>query len=66
MNAPLHVSYNKCILSIASTITQTNLYPGTGKLTEAGRGDGEGATLNLPLPGLFLWQFQQTFHNRDG
>ncbi len=26
------------------------LYPGTGRLTEQGRGDGAGTTLNLPLP----------------
>ncbi|KAG2615181.1 hypothetical protein PVAP13_3NG072600 [Panicum virgatum] len=26
-------------------------YPGTGKINEVGQGDGEGTTLNLPLPG---------------
>ncbi|XP_011031171.1 PREDICTED: histone deacetylase 14 isoform X2 [Populus euphratica] len=26
-------------------------YPGTGKIDEIGHGDGEGTTLNLPLPG---------------
>ncbi|CAD6213992.1 unnamed protein product [Miscanthus lutarioriparius] len=26
-------------------------YPGTGKINEVGQGDGEGMTLNLPLPG---------------
>ncbi|KAK3002732.1 hypothetical protein RJ639_018426 [Escallonia herrerae] len=30
---------------------QAGSYPGTGKIDEIGRGDGEGATLNLPLPG---------------
>ncbi|KAL5555441.1 hypothetical protein UlMin_037677 [Ulmus minor] len=30
---------------------QDGSYPGTGKLDEIGRGDGEGSTLNLPLPG---------------
>ena len=25
-------------------------FPGTGKLTDVGSGDGEGATINLPLP----------------
>ena len=29
---------------------QSPLYPGTGHLNERGRGDGEGATCNLPLP----------------
>lgn len=30
---------------------QANSYPGTGKISEIGTGDGEGFTLNLPLPG---------------
>ncbi|ERN18144.1 hypothetical protein AMTR_s00054p00095350 [Amborella trichopoda] len=30
---------------------QDGSYPGTGKIEEVGSGDGEGATLNLPLPG---------------
>ncbi|KAK2980401.1 hypothetical protein RJ640_014574 [Escallonia rubra] len=30
---------------------QAGSYPGTGKIDEIGHGDGEGATLNLPLPG---------------
>ncbi|KAG6660659.1 hypothetical protein CIPAW_03G120300 [Carya illinoinensis] len=30
---------------------QDGSYPGTGKVDEVGRGDGEGTTLNLPLPG---------------
>ncbi|KAI4317091.1 hypothetical protein L6164_024997 [Bauhinia variegata] len=30
---------------------QDGSYPGTGKFDEVGVGDGEGATLNLPLPG---------------
>ncbi|KAG8643009.1 histone deacetylase 14 isoform X2 [Manihot esculenta] len=30
---------------------QDGSYPGTGKIHEVGHGDGEGATLNLPLPG---------------
>jgi acetoin utilization deacetylase AcuC-like enzyme len=29
---------------------QYPFYPGTGDLTETGRGDGEGATINLPFP----------------
>ncbi|RDX79127.1 hypothetical protein CR513_40483, partial [Mucuna pruriens] len=30
---------------------QDGSYPGTGKFDEVGSGDGEGTTLNLPLPG---------------
>ncbi|XP_021310987.1 histone deacetylase 14 isoform X2 [Sorghum bicolor] len=30
---------------------QLGSYPGTGKINEVGQGDGEGTTLNLPLPG---------------
>ncbi|KZV41491.1 histone deacetylase-like [Dorcoceras hygrometricum] len=30
---------------------QDGSYPGTGKITQTGCGDGEGSTLNLPLPG---------------
>ncbi|XP_031281867.1 histone deacetylase 14-like isoform X2 [Pistacia vera] len=30
---------------------QDGSYPGTGKIHEVGHGDGEGTTLNLPLPG---------------
>ncbi|KAM5577808.1 histone deacetylase 14 [Rosa sericea] len=30
---------------------QDGSYPGTGKFDEIGHGDGEGTTLNLPLPG---------------
>ncbi|XP_038882550.1 histone deacetylase 14 isoform X2 [Benincasa hispida] len=30
---------------------QDGSYPGTGKIDEVGRGDGEGTTLNIPLPG---------------
>ncbi|KAM7517949.1 hypothetical protein LguiB_016911 [Lonicera macranthoides] len=30
---------------------QAGSYPGTGKMDEIGHGKGEGATLNLPLPG---------------
>ena len=36
---------------------QSGSYPGTGRLTEVGKGDGEGATINLPLPGASaLWR----------
>ncbi|KAL0378235.1 UNVERIFIED_CONTAM: Histone deacetylase 14 [Sesamum radiatum] len=30
---------------------QDGSYPGTGKIDQIGKGDGEGLTLNLPLPG---------------
>ncbi|KAI3436510.1 hypothetical protein D9Q98_005927 [Chlorella vulgaris] len=30
---------------------QAGIYPSTGKASEVGTGDGEGATINLPLPG---------------
>lgn len=30
---------------------QSNAYPNTGKISEVGRGDGEGYSINLPLPG---------------
>ncbi|PIM99389.1 putative histone deacetylase [Handroanthus impetiginosus] len=30
---------------------QNGSYPGTGKINHTGSGDGEGSTLNLPLPG---------------
>ncbi|KAL3641173.1 Histone deacetylase 14, chloroplastic [Castilleja foliolosa] len=30
---------------------QDGSYPGTGKINQIGSGDGEGSTLNLPLPG---------------
>ena len=32
---------------------QQGSYPGTGKLTEVGTGDGQHATINIPLPGVF-------------
>ncbi|CAL5098033.1 unnamed protein product [Urochloa decumbens] len=32
-------------------LKQFGSYPGTGKINEVGQGDGEGTTLNLPLPG---------------
>ncbi len=33
---------------------QSGAYPGTGRMSEVGKGDGEGATINLPLPGTPL------------
>lgn len=38
-------------LDLVSLILQDGSYPGTGKFDEIGCGDGEGSTLNLPLPG---------------
>ena len=33
-----------------ASIHEEGLYPGTGKLDETGEGDGQGTTLNMPLP----------------
>ena len=33
-----------------ASIHQADLFPGTGKITDAGSGDGRGYTLNLPVP----------------
>jgi acetoin utilization deacetylase AcuC-like enzyme len=33
-----------------ASIHQGDLFPGTGKITDAGSGDGHGYTLNLPVP----------------
>jgi acetoin utilization deacetylase AcuC-like enzyme len=33
-----------------ASIHQTHLYPGTGALSEVGSGEGEGYTINLPVP----------------
>jgi len=33
---------------------QSGAYPGTGRMSEVGKGEGEGATINLPLPGTPL------------
>jgi acetoin utilization deacetylase AcuC-like enzyme len=33
-----------------ASIHQADLFPGTGKITDAGSGDGRGFTLNLPVP----------------
>ena len=34
-----------------ASIHQGGIYPGTGALRDVGSGDGEGFTLNLPVPG---------------
>jgi hypothetical protein len=36
---------------------QNGIYPQTGRITDAGSGDAEGATINLPLPGTVLIVF---------
>ena len=33
-----------------TSIHQSPLYPGTGKVTDTGAGDGEGFTINIPVP----------------
>lgn len=33
-----------------TSIHQSPLYPGTGKVTDTGMGDGEGFTINIPVP----------------
>ncbi|CAI9758337.1 unnamed protein product [Fraxinus pennsylvanica] len=42
---------------------QDGTYPGTGKINQIGRGDGEGSTLNLPLPGGSGDRAMQTVFN---
>ncbi|KAG2250004.1 hypothetical protein Bca52824_089632 [Brassica carinata] len=37
--------------SLCSVHLQDGSYPGTGKISDIGKGKGEGTTLNLPLPG---------------
>lgn len=39
------------IYSLVCLLIQDGSYPGTGKFDEVGHGNGEGTTLNLPLPG---------------
>ncbi len=33
---------------------QQGIYPFQGKVTDVGKGDGEGATMHVPLPGMLL------------
>lgn len=40
-----------CRLLPSAAAPAPGIYPSTGKVGEAGSGDGEGATINLPLPG---------------
>lgn len=32
---------------------QNEVWPGTGQINEAGRGKGEGTTINVPMPGTY-------------
>ena len=41
---------------------QHEVWPGSGHVNEAGRGKGEGTTINVPMPGIhthadMLWPF---------
>lgn len=49
-NGTQHSFYNTDKVFYSST-HQFPFYPGTGSLSETGSGDGEGYTLNIPLPG---------------
>ncbi|KAK3271017.1 hypothetical protein CYMTET_20610, partial [Cymbomonas tetramitiformis] len=48
-NGTQDIFYNDPDVLFIST-HQEGSYPGTGKATEVGEGEGEGATLNIPLP----------------
>lgn len=48
-NGTFHSSYDRADIFYAS-LHQYPLYPGTGRLGEAGSGAGEGRTLTVPLP----------------
>lgn len=43
---------------------QQGIYPFQGKLEDTGKGDGEGATMHIPLPGT-LWDVPATFTHHD-
>jgi len=49
-NGTQDIFWNRQDVSFVS-IHQAPFYPGTGSLSEKGGGDGEGFTLNLPVPG---------------
>ena len=51
-NGTHDIFYNDPDLLFISTHQQGS-YPGTGKLTETGGTDAQGATINIPLPGQF-------------
>lgn len=47
----LNVKKGTILNLLMASVAQDGSYPGTGKFDEVGSGDGEGTTLNLPLPG---------------
>ncbi len=48
-NGTQEIFYERSDVLFAS-LHQAGLYPGTGTLTESGRGEGEGHTINMPVP----------------
>lgn len=48
-NGTQHLFEDRADIAFAS-VHQFPFYPGTGAATELGRGDGKGATVNVPLP----------------
>jgi acetoin utilization deacetylase AcuC-like enzyme len=62
-NGTNDIFYDRADVFYASTHEQ-GLYPGTGDVEETGTGDGEGTTLNLPLPpgsddAIYSYAFEQ-------
>ncbi len=51
-NGTHDIFYDDSSILFVSTHQQGS-YPGTGKLTEVGTGDGQHATINIPLPGVY-------------
>jgi acetoin utilization protein AcuC len=52
------------VLTISFHQDGRTLYPGTGFINEIGRGEGEGYSVNVPLPSgtgneIYLWAFQE-------
>ncbi|MGI9533597.1 MAG: histone deacetylase family protein [Thermodesulfobacteriota bacterium] len=52
-NGTQHIFYNNPDVLFAS-IHQFPFYPGTGSLNEVGTGDGEGFTVNIPVPPMLV------------
>ncbi len=48
-NGTQDIFYDRGDVFFVST-HERGLYPGTGEVTEVGEGDGEGATMNVPMP----------------
>ncbi len=56
--------YDERVLTVSFHRFDPFFYPGTGDLSELGRGDGLGYTVNVPLPArtsgdLYLWSFEE-------